>query len=124
MGGNDNHGYDPVINNLASIREKGASVEIDPFDMSKLFPHDMDEFYRYQGGLTTPGCNEIVTWTVFKVSKYNSDFQCPQIISLRSTKMFQQNASKFAIFYVLFVFHLMNALVLVNIDQNIQIYRF
>ena len=101
MGGNDNHGYDPVINNLASIREKGASVEIDPFDMSKLFPHDMDEFYRYQGGLTTPGCNEIVTWTVFKVSKYNSDFHCPQIRScLRSTKMFQQNASKFAIFYV------------------------
>ena len=86
MGGNDNHGYDPVINNLASIREKGASVEIDPFDMSKLFPHDMDEFYRYQGGLTTPGCNEIVTWTVFKVSKYNSVLNSSEIRGVCSTK--------------------------------------
>ena len=69
MGGNDNHAYDNIINNLVSIRNKSASVEIEPFDMSKLFPHDLDEFYRYQCGLTTPACNEIVTWTVFKVNK-------------------------------------------------------
>jgi len=65
-GGSDNHAYDSIIDGLRNVKAQGSSAEIKAFDMSKLFPHDLDEFFRYEGGLTTPTCNEIVTWTVFK----------------------------------------------------------
>ena len=67
--GGDNHAWDELIYGLKKIQTENTKVEIHPFDMSKLMPHDLNEFYRYDGGLTTPNCDEVVTWTVFKVNK-------------------------------------------------------
>ncbi|KAH7718133.1 eukaryotic-type carbonic anhydrase, partial [Aphelenchoides avenae] len=36
------------------------------FQPTELLPVDRARFYRYEGSLTTPGCDEIVTWTVME----------------------------------------------------------
>ena len=42
------------------------TVNIDPFALKDLLPDNTDVFYRYTGSLTTPHCNEVVAWTLFK----------------------------------------------------------
>ena len=42
----------------------GNSTTMDAFALTNLMA-GVDKYYRYQGGLTTPTCNEVVTWTVF-----------------------------------------------------------
>jgi len=37
------------------------------FPLKKVLPQNTNEFYRYNGSLTTPNCQEIVVWTIFKV---------------------------------------------------------
>ena len=48
-------------------------------NLSEMIPvnnyHAMGSFYRYKGGLTTPGCDEVVQWTVFKDPLYISEDQ-------------------------------------------------
>ena len=73
MGGKDNKYYEPIIHRLQSVKtENSIKVDMKTLDMTKLFPRDLNEFYRYEGSLTTPKCNEVATWTVFKVCTIGS----------------------------------------------------
>jgi carbonic anhydrase len=44
-----------------------------------LLPDSTESFFRYNGSLTTPGCNEDVIWTVFET---------PIAISVRQVTLF------------------------------------
>ena len=54
---------------LKTVKPKtNTKKEIQHFNLKKFLPDnpEKEDFYRYTGSLTTPGCNEVVTWTVFK----------------------------------------------------------
>merc|ERR1719510_84163 len=63
----DNHDLNLLID--AVTKSKIAAKDGYPMNslpLADLLPRNTDKFYRYQGGLTSPGCFEVVVWTVFK----------------------------------------------------------
>jgi len=59
-----NPGFNKLVPYLSSIHHADAKVNVTNFPLSDLITADLSEFYRYEGGLTTPGCFEYVQWTV------------------------------------------------------------
>lgn len=66
----DNPGFVKFLHALSTKKYKGNSQALPSlFPISDLFPSTniMQPFFRYSGSLTTPTCNQVVVWTVFKM---------------------------------------------------------
>ncbi|XP_027718045.1 carbonic anhydrase 14-like isoform X2 [Vombatus ursinus] len=66
VGENQSPAYEHILSHLETIRYKGQSTLVPPFNVGGLLPPELGEYYRYNGSLTTPPCYQSVIWTVFR----------------------------------------------------------
>lgn len=56
-----------ILDNMAAIgNQPGQSVDFRGVKPEHFLPDDVEQYFRYEGSLTTPGCDEGVIWTVFE----------------------------------------------------------
>uniref|UniRef100_A0A0N5AXA0 Carbonic anhydrase n=1 Tax=Syphacia muris TaxID=451379 RepID=A0A0N5AXA0_9BILA len=64
--GDDPKGFQPLENAIQEVIDTpGKSTTLQSSSLMDLLPNNVATFYTYEGSLTTPGCNEVVTWVVF-----------------------------------------------------------
>lgn len=66
-------------------------TSVPPFSVRELFPQQLEQFFRYNGSLTTPPCYESVLWTVFnrraQISMGQVSAGCEYTFNLRPLPM-------------------------------------
>ncbi|KAM4675558.1 carbonic anhydrase 12 [Discoglossus pictus] len=82
--------YELIISQLLNIRYKGQKTPIMGFNVRALLPERLDEYYRYEGSLTTPPCNPSVLWTVFRNPVFISE---EQLLAMETALYCTENTS-------------------------------
>ncbi|XP_047736691.1 carbonic anhydrase 14 [Hyalella azteca] len=81
----DNPAFTPLVKALKEIQEPSMTIEVDAqYPLRAFLPRDVGAFYRYDGSLTTPTCNEVVTWTVFDQAVPISEAQMEVFRNMRN----------------------------------------
>uniref|UniRef100_A0A669P361 Carbonic anhydrase n=1 Tax=Phasianus colchicus TaxID=9054 RepID=A0A669P361_PHACC len=61
-----NPSYEKIFRHFRNVKYKDQMVHVPGFNVQELLPDRPDEYYRYEGSLTTPPCYPSVLWTVFR----------------------------------------------------------
>ncbi|XP_068458296.1 carbonic anhydrase 12 isoform X2 [Clinocottus analis] len=64
--GDFNPAFEQFLRFINGIKYKDQKVQVPGFNIRQLLPARLDEYYRYDGSLTTPPCYPSVLWTVFR----------------------------------------------------------
>ncbi|KAI4872189.1 hypothetical protein NFI96_031031 [Prochilodus magdalenae] len=64
--GTFNPAFERILSHLNDIKYTNQTVQVPGFNIRELLPANLNEYYRYDGSLTTPPCYPSVLWTVFK----------------------------------------------------------
>ena len=77
VGDEDNVSLESLVEQLGEIHSKSTqeSTLTRTVSFYELLPKHTSSFFRYNGSLTTPACNQVVTWTVFNEPIYLSERQ-------------------------------------------------
>ncbi|XP_039989753.1 carbonic anhydrase 12 isoform X2 [Xiphias gladius] len=64
--GEFNPAFEQFLKFINGIKYRDQRVQVPGFNIRALLPPSLDQYYRYDGSLTTPPCYPSVLWTVFK----------------------------------------------------------
>uniref|UniRef100_A0AAY5KCK4 Carbonic anhydrase n=1 Tax=Esox lucius TaxID=8010 RepID=A0AAY5KCK4_ESOLU len=64
---NDHPHLNSLIEALGRAQNKGNQSTVPGFKLCNIIPasHNLHNYYRYVGSMTTPGCEQAVVWTLF-----------------------------------------------------------
>ncbi|XP_029910610.1 carbonic anhydrase 12 [Myripristis murdjan] len=64
--GEFNPAFEHFLRFINGIKYRDQRVQVPGFNIRALLPARLDEYYRYDGSLTTPPCYPSVLWTLFR----------------------------------------------------------
>ncbi|XP_066920610.1 carbonic anhydrase 2-like [Clytia hemisphaerica] len=81
-----NAGYQEIVPQFEKVKYKGNTTTIPHFKFDTLLSKVPDRIYSYPGSLTTPTCDESVSWIVNSQTVEISQDQMSKFLELKSNK--------------------------------------